>query len=572
MSSLSVQSTYPIFTETDGQPLENGYIWIGTANLDPQTNPIAVYWDAALTIPAAQPIRTLGGYLSRNGSPANIYVAQEYSIRVMNKNGSTIYSAPNGSTDRLSSSQISYLPAGTGAVSTTVQAKLLEIVSLADFNETAYHVVRVPSEYPTLQAAFDALAPGVFKSGQYIEVLIENAHALTHGLDLSYGDYSHFRISSEQATVTLAPSFAYVDSTYRAVMRVTYAKAPQWNILVDCGGQIGRALMYLNGSTGYVYPNKGATNAIYFGALDDGAGIYANSGSSISAASSNFSNCTRGAWITRGSLANLESANLSYATFIGLYASRGCGVGAEYVNVSYCGTYGVDSNRSIVMAANANGNNCTIGGFLAENAGTLDCTSSTATTCGSFGVSSENSSTIHARNVNASGAGSFGFRVTIGSRLDKTGATGTAATLENIQTSAGIITDNGLTTPISYSSGSLISQYRTKTGTSKEIPVNTVFSIDLIVPSGSAQGAVTVISSGVGNGFPNGLFRYRVGSSPSTNNISFITTTNIVFTTGVLTGTTGAVGDFTISAATDGKLYFENRTASSKNIVVSVIG
>lgn len=96
MSTISIQPTYPIFTDIDGQPLENGYVWIGTLNLDPQTNPIVVYWDAALTIPAAQPIRTIGGYLSNNGSPANIYAAQEYSIRVMNKNGSVIYSAANG--------------------------------------------------------------------------------------------------------------------------------------------------------------------------------------------------------------------------------------------------------------------------------------------------------------------------------------------------------------------------------------------------------------------------------------------------------------------------------------------
>ncbi len=62
MSALSIQPTFPIFTETDGQPLEDGYIWIGTANLDPQTNPINVYWDAALTQLAAQPVRTEGGY------------------------------------------------------------------------------------------------------------------------------------------------------------------------------------------------------------------------------------------------------------------------------------------------------------------------------------------------------------------------------------------------------------------------------------------------------------------------------------------------------------------------------
>jgi hypothetical protein len=101
MSALSIQPTYPIFTETDGQPLENGYIWIGTANLDPQGNPINVYWDAALTQLAGQPIRTQGGYPVNSGTPARLYVNSDYSIRVMNKNGSVVYSAP-AATERYS--------------------------------------------------------------------------------------------------------------------------------------------------------------------------------------------------------------------------------------------------------------------------------------------------------------------------------------------------------------------------------------------------------------------------------------------------------------------------------------
>lgn len=94
MSALSIQPTYPIFTDIDGQPLEDGYVWIGAANLDPQTNPINVYWDAALTLPAAQPIRTLAGYPANSGTPARLYVNGDYSIRVMDKNGSVVYSAP----------------------------------------------------------------------------------------------------------------------------------------------------------------------------------------------------------------------------------------------------------------------------------------------------------------------------------------------------------------------------------------------------------------------------------------------------------------------------------------------
>jgi hypothetical protein len=109
MSALSIQPTFPIFTETDGLPLENGYIWIGAANLDPQGNPINVYWDAALTIPAAQPIRTLNGYPSRNGTPGRLYVNSDYSIRVQNSKGSMVYSAPTA-TERYNGSVVVFGP------------------------------------------------------------------------------------------------------------------------------------------------------------------------------------------------------------------------------------------------------------------------------------------------------------------------------------------------------------------------------------------------------------------------------------------------------------------------------
>jgi hypothetical protein len=140
MSALSIQPTYPIFTDIDGQPLEAGYVWIGTANLDPQTNPITVYWDAALTILAPQPIRTLAGYPSNNGTPARLYVNSDYSIRVMNKNGSIVYSAP-AATERYSgavvstigAANVSFTQAGAGAVASTVQLKLEEFVSFEDF-------------------------------------------------------------------------------------------------------------------------------------------------------------------------------------------------------------------------------------------------------------------------------------------------------------------------------------------------------------------------------------------------------------------------------------------------------
>jgi hypothetical protein len=96
MSALSINPPYPAFAGADGQPLENGYIWIGAVNLNPQVNPISIYWDEALTIPAAQPIRTLNGYPSYQGTPSRFYASSDYSIQVLNSKGSVVYTSLNG--------------------------------------------------------------------------------------------------------------------------------------------------------------------------------------------------------------------------------------------------------------------------------------------------------------------------------------------------------------------------------------------------------------------------------------------------------------------------------------------
>ena len=159
MSALSIQPIYPIFTDIDGQPLEDGFVWIGQANLDPQVNPVNVFWDAALTIPAGQPIRTLGGYPSNSGTPARLYVNSDYSIRVMNKNGSVVYSAPTA-TERYSDVVISgvnaedvvYDPPVTGGVQTNAEAKLAQTVSVKDFGAVGNGVT---NDTAALQAAID---------------------------------------------------------------------------------------------------------------------------------------------------------------------------------------------------------------------------------------------------------------------------------------------------------------------------------------------------------------------------------------------------------------------------------
>jgi len=94
MATYKVNPPFPVITDIDGTPLESGYIYIGTAGLDPETNPISVYFDFAQTLPASQPIRTLNGYPSNSGTPAKLFVAAaSYSIRVKNKNSTTVYTS-----------------------------------------------------------------------------------------------------------------------------------------------------------------------------------------------------------------------------------------------------------------------------------------------------------------------------------------------------------------------------------------------------------------------------------------------------------------------------------------------
>lgn len=177
MSALSIQPTFPTFADVNGQPLDNGYIWLGTANLDPQTNPIAVYWDAALTMLAAQPIRTLAGYPSNNGTPARIYVNSDYSIRVMNKSGSTVYSAPMA-TERYSdvvvngieAEKVIYNPPFTGAIQTNAEEKLSQYVSIKDFGAIGNGVVDdyLPAQKAASIASSIKVTDGVYKISQQV--------------------------------------------------------------------------------------------------------------------------------------------------------------------------------------------------------------------------------------------------------------------------------------------------------------------------------------------------------------------------------------------------------------------
>ena len=70
-------------------------------------------------------MRTINGYISRAGSPAQVYVdGVNFSILVQDSKGSMVYSFPDGTSISPNASGVIYDPAGTGAIPTNVQEML----------------------------------------------------------------------------------------------------------------------------------------------------------------------------------------------------------------------------------------------------------------------------------------------------------------------------------------------------------------------------------------------------------------------------------------------------------------
>lgn len=175
--SIEVTSPFSVFYDRSGQPLDNGYIYIGAAGVNPEVSPIAVYWDDALSITAAQPIRTLAGYPSRNGSPGTPFVnAASYSIVVRDRTGTLVYSALNDTV--AASSGYSVLLTDYGNLSTATgftDALRAAIEAVASTGGT----VLVPSGSYTLNQGTLALATLLIPRGVVIKGMGRDVTTIT---------------------------------------------------------------------------------------------------------------------------------------------------------------------------------------------------------------------------------------------------------------------------------------------------------------------------------------------------------------------------------------------------------
>jgi len=122
-----VVNPLPLYLDGRGFLLDAGYIYVGAANTNPETpaNRLQLFWDNALTIQAAQPLRTLGGVVVNGQNPALVFLAEaNYSMTVKDADGVLVQNIPSA--------------ADTGGAAVSYQPLDADLTAIAALATTAY--------------------------------------------------------------------------------------------------------------------------------------------------------------------------------------------------------------------------------------------------------------------------------------------------------------------------------------------------------------------------------------------------------------------------------------------------
>lgn len=120
MPYFALQPRYYVYIDTVGDPLNNGYVYIGDANLDPELYPAKVSWDDSGLYPVEFPVRTRDGYLMRGEYPGQLFINiednEEFSILILEEDGTEVFSSATG--------LAGYWPSDTGGDADTLGGQL----------------------------------------------------------------------------------------------------------------------------------------------------------------------------------------------------------------------------------------------------------------------------------------------------------------------------------------------------------------------------------------------------------------------------------------------------------------
>lgn len=352
---LSLNAPYPFFSDIDGDPLDGGFIFVGEVNQNPETAPVSVFWDEALTQPAAQPMRTSNGYIVRTGTPARVYVSgDDFSMTAKRANGVVIFyerSVAAASTLRDDLADTTDAAKGAGMLGHSATEDYSPGTAGADLNNIRINVKMFP---------WLAVGDGVADDSVAIQAAIDYVTAMTFattGCATLYFPFGRYKVTT---TITATCNVEFEDGAHLRPSGLT-ANAVVYNI---------PALAATSHKNVYIFGDS---------TVDPANGTV---GISVNSYRSELTNCG-GQGLKYGGLVKTFSVSLTDCNFNSNYCNLSAYApnsgseindlkvfGGNYATVIGGGKYAIKIGdrdfSTTVLTTNAHGNNILLQGFALD--------------------------------------------------------------------------------------------------------------------------------------------------------------------------------------------------------------
>src|SRR5690625_90592 len=283
--------------------------------------------------------------------------------------------------------------------------------------------VRIPSDFPSEQAAVDHYSRLPMRRGARVVILFESGFEPVTGISATNGNYSYFVVRSEDPVVNVSDDFAGASAETTDGMSTgnfivgKMAAMPVLDCRVNMKGLGQNGYYAIASCTGYVTPGSGVNWAGNYGILARtsfvfaektswsdaySVGIRAQHGGVIGAQAATADRCCKkegsaAVRASRGSLIHFVLGKARDSGARGCLAIRGQ-ITAEGSDFSGAELWGIDvQQKGVVRARDATVNDCLTGGIRVRHGSDLDFMNGECKRNGGYGLRAEDASSFNAR-------------------------------------------------------------------------------------------------------------------------------------------------------------------------------
>lgn len=251
-------------------------------------------------------------------------------------------------------------------------------------------VYRIPTDFSSLNEAFDVLTPTTMSRDKIITLEIEGGYEIGSPISLSNNDYSFFAVTHASG---VAGDIVPVSDDFQAgskLIRLLNARGPIIKCRFDARG-VADGIEVGGGST------------LYF---DSFAGV-------INASDRNLE-----VW---GSMVTAQDGVFDGAPGIGVRVSNASIARLRNVSASNCGI-GIAASQSYVFASTARLNDCASAGASANSSAIIDMPYSEVRNSGGTGIQALEAATINCKDTVVENSTGYAINATYGGRVNAQGA------------------------------------------------------------------------------------------------------------------------------------------------------